>query len=61
MNRNEKELNSFVEYMQVNPNLRFWQGLRNWSGYNFILKADKISFKFDGTHKFTGIKDTFYK
>jgi hypothetical protein len=35
--RNAKTLASFVEHCQQNPNLRFWQALRNWSGFPFIF------------------------
>jgi hypothetical protein len=38
--RNSKVLASFVEYCQANPGHRFWQALRNWSGYHFILAAE---------------------
>jgi hypothetical protein len=36
--RNTK-LDSFVKYCRNNPELRFWQALRNWSGSNFIIKS----------------------
>ena len=34
--KNEKTLASFVAYCKANPGLRFWQALRNWSGFNFV-------------------------
>lgn len=36
MNKNEKLLKDFTEYCKANPELRFWQALRNWSGWAFI-------------------------
>lgn len=38
--RNSEVLASFVRYCQENPEHRFWQALRNWSGYHFILTAE---------------------
>lgn len=34
--RNSKVLESFVKYCQEHPGERFWQALRNWSGYDSI-------------------------
>jgi len=45
-NKNNKVLESFAAYCKAHPTERFWQALRNWSAYNFILVADSI--KFDG-------------
>jgi len=39
-NRNEMVLADFVSYCQQHPTERFWQALRNWSGYPFILTAE---------------------
>jgi len=39
--KNEKTLNSFVEYCKEHPDYRFWQALRNWTGYNFVLLTDE--------------------
>lgn len=35
--KNYKVLASFVRFCEQNPELRFWQALRNWSGYHFII------------------------
>lgn len=32
-NKNIKTLNKFIRYCKENPEERFWQALRNWSGY----------------------------
>ena len=37
------ELKSFMEYCEANPEMRFWQALRSWSGADFILKAHLTS------------------
>jgi hypothetical protein len=49
--KNKITLDSFVTYCKQNPNLRFWQALVNWSGFNFIIVRNQ-SFE-EGT-------DTFY-
>ena len=44
---NEKTLATFVTYCEARPELRFWQALRNWSGFNFVwvgYEADVITF-----------------
>jgi hypothetical protein len=33
MNRNSEVLADFVKYCQEHPDERFWQAIRNWSGY----------------------------
>jgi hypothetical protein len=58
--RNSEVLKSFVEYCTTNPELRFWQALRNWSGYHFIIVAEadrflspknqKDTFNWEGKH-----------
>lgn len=60
-NRNEKLLKDFSEYCEQNPEQRFWQALRNWSGGGFILKSDEPTFNFPGDWKGIDLpKDTFY-
>lgn len=34
--RNSELLWDFVAYCQANPTMRFWQAIRNWSGFPFI-------------------------
>ena len=51
--RNSEVLKSFVEYCKEWPELRFWQALRNWSGYAFIYASD-------GMVGQEGTADTFY-
>jgi hypothetical protein len=43
--RNSLVLKSFVSYCKAHPEERFWQALRNWSGQNFVLTANSITFK----------------
>lgn len=47
--RHHETLMSFLEYCRTHPEERFWQALRNWSGYQFIFAHDSA-----GDH------DTFY-
>jgi hypothetical protein len=54
--RNSEVLASFVEYCQKNPQERFWQALRNWTGYNFIYVSNVPPYSFSEEV----IKDTFY-
>jgi len=50
--RNSEVLGSFVLYCQEHPKERFWQALRNWSGFAFILASH--------SGYFHSLKDTFY-
>ncbi len=34
--RNSKILADFVKYCKEHPDQRFWQALRNWSGFAFV-------------------------
>jgi len=40
--RNSLQLEDFTGYCKRNPQLRFWQALRNWSGYGFILASEVL-------------------
>lgn len=53
MNKNKLVLDDFVRYCDDHPEQRFWQALRNWSGFHFILK-------FNNYEKFLEGIDTFY-
>lgn len=35
--KSEKTLKSFIKYCEDHPEQRFWQALRNWSGFHFII------------------------
>jgi len=54
--KNKKTLDSFVKYCEKNPELRFWQALRNWSGYSFIYAISNVTLPY-GTKQ---LIDTFY-
>lgn len=64
--RNTMVLADFVKYCRDNPELRFWQALRNWSGFIFIYGSNmpEYNIEFDPTLGKDGhlpfIKDTFY-
>lgn len=50
--KNKKLRDSFNRYLKEHPEQRFWQALRNWSGYRDIY-ARKINED--------DFNDTFYK
>ena len=55
--RNSEVLASFVKFCEQNPDLRFWQALRTWSGFAFIIARDLV----EGSKRVTvQDKDTFY-
>ena len=51
----QKKVEEFYAYCKANPELRFWQALRNWSGYHFIFGSNNIHFD-----DFTNLHDTYY-
>ncbi len=53
MNKNRKLLMSFVNYCAKHPEERFWQALRNWSGFLFIYALEPYA----GRNRMI---DTFY-
>ena len=50
--KNKKLLASFNKHCQDHPEQRFWQALRNWSGYHFIFGSYDMP---------ENLEDTFYK
>jgi hypothetical protein len=57
-NRNSEQLDSLVEYCQAHPDERFWQALRNWSGWQHVLVSNDSDFVFSPVTK-GKIQDTF--
>ena len=58
-NKNKELADDFHAYCMAHPEQRFWQALRNWSDYNFVLVADHVDLDSDDpTYK--GVKNTFY-
>jgi hypothetical protein len=51
--RSRDLLEDFIGYCEANPDLRFWQALRNWSGHAFILCSNSAEAK-------RHANDTFY-
>ncbi len=47
----------FMDYCIKNPELRFWQALRNWSEYTYIYGSKKGM----DYGQFEDLEDTFYK
>jgi hypothetical protein len=71
MNKNGEKLLDFIRYCLEHPEERFWQALRNWSGYYFIFAwrpKTPIALHDDGGNsadgleqlKVKGLEDTFY-
>lgn len=56
-NRNSDTLESFVKYCIDHPDQRFWQALRNWSGYPFIIGTNVPQMPCTGVLE---IVDTFH-
>jgi hypothetical protein len=56
--RNSEVLADFVKYCEAHPDERFWQALRNWSGYAFIMASlDGYRVLMPGS---SDIRDTFH-
>lgn len=39
-NKNTEVLADFLNYCNQHPEQRFWQALRNWSGFQYLYKAE---------------------
>jgi len=53
--KSKKLLDDFTKYCEQRPELRFWQALRNWCGYHYIIARNT-----DGRGEMSSEKDTFY-
>ncbi len=59
--KNYKLMNEFALYCLDNPDQRFWQALRNWSGEKFILTSKELllPYSIDSKESFyVDIRDT---
>ena len=57
--RNSKTKNKFIQYMLRNPDERFWQSVRNFSDYGFVVGT---TIPVEDIGKREGIvEDTFYR
>lgn len=54
MNKNRELLDEFTTYCDAHPEMRFWQALRNWCGWNFIWVSMR------GPLDEPDLRDTFY-
>jgi len=55
--KNQETLIDFTKYCIMHPTERFWQALRNWSEYNYIVGCKDFSHEdLPEEHE-----DTFYK
>ena len=55
-----KEWSKFTDYLRANPDQRFWQALRNWSGCNALLRYDGDMNEVSLALEKLGCQDTFY-
>ena len=56
--RNSKVLKDFVDFCEKAPDLRFWQALACWSGYDINARDEKICNLWGSLYYQE--KDTFY-
>lgn len=56
--KNQTLKEGLIEYFINNPEQRFWQAIRNYSKYNFVLVSDTLDLD---TNEFKNVEDTFYK
>ncbi len=58
--KDQKTKESFIKYLQdpKNKDLRFWQALRNWSKYDYVMGWSAGEFDFSKLPE--GLEDTFY-
>ena len=62
--KSKLKLEEFTKYCESHPEERFWQALRNWSGFAkilvtnglHVLPEERLSLMFDPV----GTRDTFY-
>lgn len=57
-NKSEELRKAFNCYCEAHPELRFWQSLRAFGGFKFLVAADDLDIQ-DPTI-FRGCKDTFF-
>ena len=57
--RSQKTKDDFIKYLEEHPNERFWQAVRNFSGYGFVLVTNEFKFV-AGKGEFIDPMDTFY-
>lgn len=56
-NKIENKNKALAIYLMENKDLRVFQNIRNFFGFNFLLKADNIDAE---TGEYINIKDTYY-
>lgn len=57
MKRNEAILKQFIAYCKANPEQRFWQAIRNFSGFPFVMYKNELEGKAVDTFYFEGIRE----
>ena len=59
--KNEEVLTDFVEYCKTHPTERFFQALRNFSGYDSIFIKRTVGAIFQDTFYFEGLDKGYGK
>jgi hypothetical protein len=60
MTRNSELLESFTKFCQDNPDMRFWQALRNWCGWSFVFLSNADTDAFVPRVDSFKLVDTYY-
>lgn len=58
--KSKENLVDFITYCLEHPEERFWQALRNWSGYYYIFgwrPRKPVTLKDDGANYVEGVED----
>lgn len=53
--KQQELLKSLADYCSDHPDMRFWQALRSWSGFNFVLVSNAPEGPVSD-----GLSDTFF-
>ena len=56
--RSPKTKKAFIKYLKEHPEERFWQALRNFSGFHFIYGCNDFVYQMPKSIK---LVDTFYE
>ena len=51
---------AFYDFCLANPDMRFWQAVRAFTGAKFILTAEYYGYGDGGGQGYEGVTDTYY-
>ena len=55
MNKNKELIDEFTAFCEGHPEMRFWQALRAWTGFDYIVAKNETGYAGQNTEE-----DTFY-